>query len=96
VTLCNVDGTLLGRHPRKERGIMLMAKASDVFVPYLRSWRADKGMTQEELAAAADVSRNTVLRAEAGGAVNVRTLAKLARALGITVHELRHTNPETK
>ncbi len=67
-----------------------------VFVPYLRSWRADKGMTQEELAAAADVARNTVLRAEAGGAVNVRTLAKLARALGISVHELRHTNPETK
>jgi len=53
-------------------------------------------MTQEELAAAADVARNTVLRAEAGGAVNVRTLAKLARALGISVHELRHTNPETK
>ncbi len=73
-----------------------VAKASDVFVPYLRSWRADKGMTQEELAAAADVARNTVLRAEAGGAVNVRTLAKLARALGISVHELRHTNPETK
>lgn len=71
-----------------------MAKASDVRLPYLRAWRADKGLTQEELAAAADVARGTILRAEGGAAVNVRTVAKLARALGISVHELRDTNPE--
>ena len=74
----------------------LVAKASDVRLPYLRGWRADKGLTQEELAAAADVARGTILRAEGGAAVNVRTVAKLARALGITVHELRHTDPETR
>ena len=73
-----------------------MAKASDIAVPYLRDWRADKGLTQEELAQTAQVSRGTVLRAENGGAVNVRTLAKLARALGISVHDLRHTDPATK
>ena len=72
----------------------LMTKASDIHVPYLRAWRADKGLTQVELAAKADVARNTVLRAEAGEPVNVRTLAKLARALGITVRELRTVDPE--
>ena len=72
-----------------------MAKASDITVPYLRSWRADKGLTQIELAERAGVGRGTIMRAENGKAINVRTLAQLAKALGITVHELRHTNPET-
>lgn len=73
-----------------------MAKASDILLPYLRGWRADKGLTQEQLAAAADVARGTILRAEGGAAVNVRTVAKLARALGISVHDLRHTDPEKR
>jgi transcriptional regulator with XRE-family HTH domain len=72
----------------------MAAKKSDILVPYLRAWRTDKGMTQEELAAAADVDRKTVLRAEAGGTVSVVTLAKLARALDISVHMLRHTDPD--
>lgn len=71
-----------------------MTRGSDIHVPYLRAWRADKGHTQRELAALADVSHNTILRAEAGAPINVRTLAKLARALGISVHELRHTDPD--
>jgi transcriptional regulator with XRE-family HTH domain len=76
---------------------MLMAtRASDFVVPYLRGWRADQGLTQKELAAKADVSHNTVLRAEAGSPVNVRTLAKLAKALGISVHDLRHVDPDQR
>lgn len=74
----------------------IMAKASDIYVPYLREWRADKGLTQEQLAERADVTRGTVMRAESGKAVNVVTLAKLAKALGISVHELRHVDPSTK
>ena len=72
----------------------VMTRPSDFHVPYLRAWRADKGMTQWDLAHASDVARNTILRAEAGAPVNVRTMAKLAKALGISVHDLRHTDPD--
>lgn len=73
-----------------------MPRASDITAPYLRSWRADKGLTQQELADKADVTRGTILRAESGKPVNVVTLAKLARALGTTPHDLRFTDPATR
>lgn len=72
----------------------MATRASDYHLPYLRAWRADKGWTQDELAEHADVARGTVLRAERDEPVNVRTVAKLARALGISVHDLRHVDPD--
>ena len=71
----------------------MAARASDIFTPYLRSWRADKGMSQDHLAARAGVTRGTIMRAENGKAINVVTLAKIAKALGISVHTLRFTDP---
>src|SRR5258705_13791631 len=59
-------------------------------------WRADRGMTQEELAQKAQVARGTIIRAESGAPVNVRTLARLAKALGISVHDLRTVDPDTR
>jgi transcriptional regulator with XRE-family HTH domain len=75
---------------------MLMVRPSEANVPYLRGWRANRGMTQGELAEAAQVARGTIVRAESGAPVNVRTLARLARALGLTVNELRTVDPDTK
>lgn len=75
---------------------MAVAKASDVFLPHLRAWRADRGMTQEELAKQADVARGTILRAENGSALTILSAAKLAKALGVSVHELQTVNPLTQ
>jgi transcriptional regulator with XRE-family HTH domain len=72
----------------------MATKGSDIYLPHLRAWRADQGLTQRELAEKAGVSVGTVLRAEAGGPMRVNNIAKLARALGISVHDLRHVDPE--
>jgi transcriptional regulator with XRE-family HTH domain len=74
----------------------LMVRPSEETVPYLRGWRADHGMTQEELAQKAQVARGTIIRAESGAPVNVRTLSRLAKALGLTVRELRTVDPDTR
>lgn len=65
-------------------------------IPYLRAWRLEKTMQQGELAEAADVSRSTVLRAEAGGIVSFTNIRKLATALDISVNELLYTQPTPK
>lgn len=72
---------------------MQVAKASEVFLPHLRLWRADKGMTQEQLAAAAGVSRGTVLRAENGGSTTILSATRIAKALGISVKRLQTEEP---
>ncbi len=50
--------------------------------------RADQGLTQEALAAAAVVDVKTVRRAEQGDRVDVRTLDKIAAALGVPTRVL--------
>jgi transcriptional regulator with XRE-family HTH domain len=70
-----------------------MATRSDIVIRDLRAWRIDRGMTQAQLAQLAGIGRATVARAETGEGVGVRTPAKIAKALGITVQELLHTTP---
>jgi DNA-binding XRE family transcriptional regulator len=72
----------------------VMTRVNATRLPYLVGWRANKGMTQETLAKQAGVARTTIARVETGALVNLTTAVKLAKALGITVHDLRHTDPE--
>jgi transcriptional regulator with XRE-family HTH domain len=61
----------------------------------LRSVRALRGLTQEQLAASADVDVKTVRKAERGGRVDIATLSRLAHALDIRVEQLvREAEPE--
>jgi transcriptional regulator with XRE-family HTH domain len=54
----------------------------------VRELREAKGISQEKLAALADLSSKTVRRAESGDSVSFRTLTKLARALGVEPPDL--------
>lgn len=65
-------------------------------LPYLRAWRLEKVLTQDQLAEKAEVGAATVPRAESGKPVNAITAARLAKALGITLTELRDKDPEAK
>lgn len=53
-------------------------------------WRKERGWTQEELAAAAEMPQNHISAIETGRLVDPRasTLEKLARAFGVTTDEL--------
>ncbi len=65
-----------------------------LFADRLREVRRSRGLTQAELARQAQVTVSYVARLEAGGsAPGVDLLARLAAALGITVHELLPTTP---
>lgn len=55
------------------------------FGDIVKAQRQHKGWSQDQLAAAAAVSRPTVARIEAGSAVSTATLARIAQALGIEV-----------
>ena len=55
------------------------------FGDIVKAQRKNKGWSQDQLADAANVSRPTVARIEAGSAVSTATLAKIAKALGIEV-----------
>ena len=59
-------------------------------VPSLRRWRVLRAMTQEELAVAAGLKRNTVSRLEARSdkAADLPTIRKLADALDCTPPDL--------
>ncbi len=71
-------------------------RPSDMALPYLRSWRADRGLNQQELAAKAGIAPSTVRRAERGETINVVSVAKLAKALGISVMALREEDPSVR
>lgn len=71
-----------------------MSAVRGVLVPYLRAWRARATLKQDELATKSGVSRPTIQRGERGETLSVDNVRKLASALGITVEELRFTNPE--
>jgi len=55
------------------------------FGEIVKAQRQHKGWSQDQLAAAAAVSRPTVARIEAGSAVSTATVAKIAEALSIEV-----------
>ena len=55
----------------------------------IRAERIKSGLSQEQLAEKADLSRNYIGNAErAEYKITVETLARIARALGLTVHDL--------
>jgi transcriptional regulator with XRE-family HTH domain len=76
---------------------MQMAKRTmtgrGITVPYLNAWRATRGLSQVELATRADLSLSTVSRTEQGGKVSLPNAVKLARALGVSVNDLKSTDP---
>jgi transcriptional regulator with XRE-family HTH domain len=49
----------------------------------LNTWRKLRGLTVNEVADRAGVSRSTVMRLEAGGGSTVENLLRVARALGV-------------
>lgn len=59
-----------------------------VVAPRLRSWRQRKALTLRELAAHAGVAFTTIHRIESGKPAELRTLRKLAAALGIEPADL--------
>lgn len=50
--------------------------------------REEKGITQEELAALLDTAPRNVQRIEAGQNLTLRTVERIAEALGVTAEEL--------
>ena len=62
-------------------------------IPHLRAWRLHRLLTQDQLAQAAGVGRDTVYRLERDGErANELTIHKIAAGLGIAVEEL-HIEP---
>lgn len=60
-----------------------------VLVADLRGWRRHATLTQQQLAARANVSRLTVLHAERHLPISIPNVQTLANALGISVQQLR-------
>lgn len=71
----------------------MASRSSDMLLPHLQGWRADRGMTQTELAEKAGVAASTVRRAERSESISPVNVAKIAKALGISVRELRDVDP---
>ncbi len=66
-------------------------------IPNLRAWRLHKLMNQEQLAEAAGVGRQTIFRLERPDErANELTIHKIAKGLGITVHQLMNEMPPEK
>ncbi len=63
-------------------------------LPHLRAWRLSKLMTQRGLAKAAGVAESTVVRGEMGEPVAALSAAKLAKALGVSLRQLRDEEPQ--
>jgi transcriptional regulator with XRE-family HTH domain len=63
-------------------------------LPSLKRVRIQKSFSQADLARAADLAERTVVYAEAGNGVSLRTTRKLAQALDVQPDELR-AEPET-
>ncbi len=64
-------------------------------LPYLKAWRMDKLLAQNELAAQSGLAKSTLARAERGDEiVNFTNIRKLAAALGITADDLLNRDPD--
>ena len=77
--------------PEEER---MPAPTSNVALPYLRAWRLHRLMTVRGLAEKAGVGFTTVARIEHGFAASAITAIKLARALDVTVRDLKDVEPQ--
>ncbi|HLW01602.1 MAG TPA: helix-turn-helix transcriptional regulator [Ktedonobacterales bacterium] len=68
-------------------------------VPQLEVFRKRAGLSQEELATRAGLTRTTITRLEQGGIARYQTIDKLAKALKTTrerlIRETRMKNPTT-
>jgi transcriptional regulator with XRE-family HTH domain len=75
---------------------MLMAeKIRGRPLPYLKAWRMNKLIAQNELAQRTGLARATLARAERGDeVVNFANIRKLAEALGITAEDLLYHDPD--
>jgi transcriptional regulator with XRE-family HTH domain len=63
-------------------------------LPYLRAWRIHRLLTIRGLAEKAGVGFTTVARVERGFAASAITAVRLARALEVTVRQLKEEEPE--
>jgi len=61
--------------------------------PRLRHWRERRALTMRDLAAKATVAYATVFRLEHGHDAEMRTLRKLAEALGVEPGDLLEQEP---
>jgi transcriptional regulator with XRE-family HTH domain len=64
--------------------------------PSLRYLRTSRALTQAELAERAGVRRSTIARLEGGQEARMRTLSRLARALGVAPAALMQPPPEQR
>jgi putative transcriptional regulator len=70
-------------------GPVRAAETDGVAGPRIRAVRKGAGLTQQDLAAAVQVSRQTIIAMETGDyAPSVYLAIKVARALGVTVESL--------
>jgi DNA-binding Xre family transcriptional regulator len=65
-----------------------------VAAPSLLYWRTQRGLLQQQLAEKAGVDRATVARLEQGKKARVDTIARLAKALGVSPAALQRPAPE--
>ncbi len=65
-------------------------------VPYLRAWREERALQQDELGKLAGLTATTVSRLEHGATARLSTIGKLAKALGVTREQLLRSLPEQK
>lgn len=73
----------------------MVVPVSYLRLPHLRQWRLRAGLSQEDLAQLAGISRSTVHNAETGmKEVLPSTLQGLARALKLKPHELQRPPPD--
>ena len=73
-----------------------MARAASVMLPSLVYWRAQRDLTQRQLAARLGMHRNTVWAIEAGHPAFMRTARLLASALHVQVADLMGQPPFPK
>ena len=70
-----------------------MTKRSAVLIPRLYHIRLERGLTAAALAETSGVNRQTIARIERGYPASVPTVARLAKALNMTVDELLAASP---
>lgn len=59
----------------------------------IRKLRKKRGLSQDKLAKLADVTHTTLVKLESGANDNptIKTLAKIAKALGVKIDDLAHS-----
>lgn len=73
----------------------MVVPVSYLRLPHLRQWRLRSGLSQEDLAELAGISRSTVHNAEKGEKeVLPSTLQSLARALKLKPYQLQRPPPD--